>query len=101
VGDQFLITGTTSLPVGTSLIWQVIPSTGTVPAALDMNTHGIMANNQVTKGDGAENRVSLAVDTADHPPGEYIVIVGEMKGDMATGDIRIGDLVGSSLFNLK
>lgn len=101
VGDQFLITGTTSLPVGTMLIWQVMPSTGTVPATLDMNARGIMANNAVTKGDGEENRVSLAVDTADHPPGEYIVIVGEMKGDMATGDIRIGDLVGSALFNLE
>jgi hypothetical protein len=100
-GDQFLITGTTSLPVGTTLIWQVMPSTGTVPVVLDLNARGIMANNAVTKGDGAENRVSLAVDTTDHPPGEYIVIVGEMKGDMETGDIRIGDLVGSALFNLK
>ncbi|MDD1693374.1 MAG: hypothetical protein LUQ71_01495 [Methanoregula sp.] len=101
VGDQFLITGTTSLPPGTMLIWQVMPSTGTVPTTLDMNARGIMANNAVTKGDGAKNRVSLAVDTTDHPPGEYIVIVGEMKGDMANGDIRIGDLVGSALFNLK
>jgi hypothetical protein len=101
VGDQFLITGTTSLPVGTTLIWQIMPSTGTVPTTLDMNATGIMANNAVTKGDGTENRVSLAVDTTDHPPGEYIVIVGEMKGDMANGEIGIGDLVGSALFDLK
>ena len=32
VGDQFLVTGTTSLPVGTSLIWEVMPDTGTLPA---------------------------------------------------------------------
>jgi hypothetical protein len=101
VGDQFLITGTTSLPVGTILIWQVMPSTGTVPTALDLNARGIMANNAVTKGDGTDNRVSLAVDTTDHPPGEYIVIVGEMKGDMANSEIGIGDLVGSALFDLK
>ena len=101
VGDLFLITGATSLPAGVNLIWEIMPYTGTMPTGLDLNATGIMANSMVTKGDGAENRVSLAVDTTDHPPGEYIVIVGEMKGDMANGDIRIGDLVGSALFNLK
>ena len=62
VGDQFLITGTTSLPVGTTLIWEVMPDTGTPPTGLDINATGIMANNAVTKGDGTSNRVSLAVD---------------------------------------
>ena len=62
VGDQFLITGTTSLPVGTTMFWQVIQDKGTIPDSIDMTGMGIMANNAVTKGDGTSNRVSLAVD---------------------------------------
>jgi hypothetical protein len=101
VGDQFLIIGTTSLPAGTGLIWEVMPYTGTVPTGLDLNAKGIMANNPVTKGDGTANRVSLAVDMSNFTPGEYIAIVGEMKGDPANRDIGIGSLIGSARFALK
>ena len=101
-GDQFLITGTTSLPAGTSLIWQIMPYTGTVPTGLDMTaTRGIMANNQVTKGDGTANRVSLAVDMDKQEPGDYVVIAGAMKGDPENRDIAIGDPVGSARFAMK
>lgn len=95
-GDQFLITGTTSLPVGTTMFWQIIQDKGTIPDSIDMTGMGIMANNAVTKGEGTSNRVSLAVDLANMPPGKYIAVVSDMKGDMATGDIRMGDLVGSA-----
>jgi hypothetical protein len=101
VGDQFLITGTTSLPVGTGMIWQVMPDPGTPPTGLDMTATGIMANNMVTKGDGTLNRVSLAVDTGNMKPGNYIVRVGEMKGDPEKRDIGMGDPVGSATFTLK
>ena len=37
-GDKFLITGTTSLPAGTNLFWQVIPDTGT-PRPVLTRTH--------------------------------------------------------------
>ena len=69
VGDQFLITGTTSLPVGTTLIWEIMPDTGTLPTGLDLNATGIMANNAVTKGDGTSNRISLAVDMSGYARG--------------------------------
>ncbi|MDD1690991.1 MAG: hypothetical protein LUQ66_10060 [Methanoregula sp.] len=98
--DQFLISGTTSLPAGTGLIWQVMPYTGTVPTGLDMNAKGIMANNPVTKGDGTANRVSLAVDLGNMEPGEYIAIVGPMKGDPENRDIAMGDPVGSARFTV-
>ncbi|MDO9323338.1 MAG: hypothetical protein Q7T80_00090 [Methanoregula sp.] len=101
VGDLFLITGTTSLPAGTSLIWEVMPYTGTIPIGLDLNAKGIMANNQVTKGDGTANRVSLAADMSNFAPGEYTAIVGEFKGDPANRDIAMGDLVGSARFTVK
>lgn len=101
VGDQFLITGTTSLPVGTGLIWEVMPYTGTMPIGLDLNAKGIMANNPVTKGDGTTNRVSLAADMGNMEPGEYIVIVGPLNGDPAQRDIAMGNPVGSVRFILK
>jgi hypothetical protein len=101
-GDQFLITGTTSLPVGTSIIWQVIPESGTPKTSIDMTAEkGIMANNGVTKGDGTSNRVSLAVDMDGFPAGNYIVLVSEMKGDLSPGNITTGDLTGSALFMVK
>jgi hypothetical protein len=101
VGDQFLITGTTSLPVGTTMFWQVIQDKGTIPDSIDMTGMGIMANNAVTKGDGSANRVSLAVDLNKMAPGKYIAVVSDMKGDMATGEIRMGDLAGSARFTVK
>jgi hypothetical protein len=102
VGEQFLITGTTSLPVGTNIIWQVIPESGTPKTSIDMTAeNGIMANNGVTKGEGTSNRVSLAVDMDGFPAGNYIVLVSEMKGDMQAGNITTGDLTGSALFTMK
>ncbi|MEN6611011.1 MAG: hypothetical protein ABFC24_09210 [Methanoregulaceae archaeon] len=100
-GDQFLITGTTSLSAGVSLIWQIMPYTGTIPANLDLNATGIMANNPVTKGNGTANRVSLAVDLDQFKPGEYVVIVGEVKGDPGTRDLRIGRPIGSARFTVN
>ncbi len=101
IGDQFLITGTTSLPVGTMLIWQVMPDPGTPPTGINLTTKGIMANAPVTKGDSAANRVSLAVDTGGLVPGEYIVLVGEMQGDPAKRDITMGEPKGSTYFTVK
>jgi hypothetical protein len=102
IGDLFLITGTTSLPTGVDLIWQVMPYKGTMPTGLDMNAKGIMANNPVTKGDGAANRVSLAADMTNMEPGEYIVMVGPMKGDQTKmEEIKRGDPVGSARFTVK
>lgn len=101
VGDQFLITGTTSLPAGVNLIWEVMPYTGTMPTGLDLDAKGIMANNPVTKGDGAANRVSLAADMSNMDPGEYIVMVGPMEGDPENRNIAMGEPVGSTRFILK
>ncbi|MDD4137759.1 MAG: hypothetical protein PHT99_07715 [Methanoregula sp.] len=100
-GDQFLITGTTSLPVGTSLIWEIMPDTGTPPASLDLNATGIMANNAVTKGTGAANRVSLAVDMNNMKPGKWVVLVGVMKGEPNSGSIEIENLTGTAYFTLN
>lgn len=99
-GDQFLITGTTSLPAGVGLIWQIMPYQGITPESLDLNATGILANNPVTKGNGRENRVSLAVDLGNFEPGEYVLLVGVSKGGPETGDLRIGRPTGSARFTV-
>jgi len=101
VGDQFLITGTTSLPAGTGLIWEVMPYTGTMPTGLDLDAKGIMANNAVTKGDGTSNRVSLAVDMSTMKPGKWVALVGVIKGEPNAGSIEIENLTGTAYFTLK
>lgn len=101
VGDQFLITGTTSLPVGTTVIWEIMPDTGTAPAGLNLDTAGIMANNAVTKGDGTSNRLSVAVDMSSMKPGKWVAFVGVMKGEPDSGSLAIEDLTGTAYFSVS
>jgi hypothetical protein len=79
VGAQFLITGTTSLPVGTSLLWQVMPDTGTAPTSVNRTAMGLGGSNIVTKGSGTANRISFAADMNQMPAGKWVVLVGIMK----------------------
>jgi hypothetical protein len=99
VGDTFTLTGTTSLPAGTNIFWQILPDTGIPPTGLDGNSQmSVGGNNQVTKGDGIVNRISQAVDLGRLVPGKYVVIVGEMKGDFS--DFKIGNQYGYTYFTL-
>jgi hypothetical protein len=100
-GDQFLVTGTTSLPVGTEVLWQVTPSSLTTDPNQSGTMTGMMANSQVTKGTGDTNRVSLAMDTYALLPGQYNVSVSTSAGNLSKGDFRTGDLTGSALFIVK
>jgi hypothetical protein len=70
VGAQVLITGTTSLPVGASLLWQVMPDTGTAPTGINMTAMGLAGSNMVTKGVGTMNQVSFAADMNQMPAGK-------------------------------
>jgi hypothetical protein len=99
-GETFLLTATTSLPVGTNLFWQILPDTGTPPAGLDGSSQmSVGGNNLVIEGDGTSNRISQAVDLGRLVPGKYVVIVGEMKGDFS--DFKIGNRYGYTYFTLK
>jgi hypothetical protein len=101
-GDQFLVTGTTSLPVGTEVMWEVTPASFTTDPDQQTGTFtGAMANSQVSKGTGNSNRVSFAMDTYALLPGQYNVSVSTISGDLAKGDFRTGELTGSVLFTLQ
>lgn len=95
IGDPLVITGTTRLPEGTDLFWQIRPDTGMPPTGIDMNSRmGIMENNRVTKGRGAVNQVSLTVDTNKLVAGKYVAIAMTMKEDPGSGHLVIGDPAG-------
>ncbi len=97
VGAQFLITGTTSLPVGASLLWQVMPDTGTAPTGINMTAMGLAGSNMVTKGVGTLNQVSFAADMNQMPAGKWVVLVGVMK----EGDFEVEDPIATAYFTLR
>lgn len=81
-GETFTISGTARLPEKTNLLWQILPDTGTPPGGLEKeSTMSVGGNYFVLKGDGATNRISIAVDLGHLVPGNYVAIVGTMKGD--------------------
>ena len=102
-GDKFTLTGTTSLPAGTNILFQIMPDTGTPPTGLDKDSMmSVGGNNLVTKGEGTLNRVSLAIDLGRLVPGKYVAIIGKMKGDETTGIVfEIGNDYSYTSFTLK
>jgi hypothetical protein len=100
-GDQFLVTGTTSLPVGTEVLWQVTPASLITNPDQSGTMTGMMANSQVTKGTSNTNRVSFAMDTYALLPEKYNVSVSTIAGDLSKGDFMTGDLTGTVYFTLK
>ena len=97
-GEHFLLTAATSLPLGTEVMWQILPDTGSPPTGLDgASQMSLTGNNLVTKGDGTSNRISQDVDLGRLVPGKYVVIVGEKKGN----EFEIGNRYGYTYFTLK
>ena len=101
IGDQFLVTGATGLPVGTGVLWQVLPVSLTTDSEQMGSFSGIMANSIVTKGKEGGNRVTLALDTIPLVPGEYNVTVSIVDGDLREGDLLPGGVSGSTEFMLQ
>jgi len=100
MGDQFLVTGTTNLPVGSDVIWEVVPSVE--PDFPESGTFsGMMANSKVTKGSGDTNRISFALDTVLLSPGKYRITVSNVIGDVYSVGSRPGDVSASTGFVLE
>jgi hypothetical protein len=98
-GDQFLVTGSTSLPVGTNILWQVTPKALTADPNMRGIFSGMMANSMATKGKSAANRVTYALDTNALLPGEYTVSAALLVGD--PGKAKSGEPEGSAEFTVK
>ncbi|AGB03094.1 hypothetical protein [Methanoregula formicica] len=100
-GNLFLVTGTTSLPVGTEVLWQVTPTALSTDPNQTGTFSGMMANSQVTRGQGMANRVTFAMDSYALQPAEYNVSVSISAGDLDAGDFRPGELSASRFFTLN
>ncbi len=82
-GEKLLVTGTTSLPEGTELIYLVIPQSNTAVFTVDSKTGNREVREGPTRsgvirvlpGTGGVNRWSFAGDSSEFIPGEYLIIV--------------------------
>jgi hypothetical protein len=102
-GEKFTLTGTTSLPEETNIFWQIMPDTGSPPTGLDPDSMmSVGGNYLVTKGEGSMNRIAVAVDLGRLIPGNYVAIVGKMKGDPGSAPVfEIDKDYGYVYFTLK
>lgn len=97
-GDQFLVSGSTNLTVGTDLIWQVRPDDPDTPGS--GNISGVMGNSQVTRGTAA-NVISFALDTNQLSPDRYNVSVSTIEGGIFSDSMTFGPVTDSVIFTLR
>lgn len=82
-GEKLLVTGTTSLPEGTGLLYLVVQQSNTSVFAVDAKSGKQEAGGGLTRsglitvlpGTGGVNRWSFAVDSTEFVPDQYTVIV--------------------------
>jgi hypothetical protein len=90
-GDVFLISGTTTLPEGTLLMYKVYPDYFEDPskrsAASTARPSGIAGDTIVTRGDGATNKWSCALDTGGYEKSRYIVNITTISEDNLRTDV--------------
>lgn len=100
-GDQFLITGTTNLTVGTEVLWEINPTIlQKENISGDLNLTGSMANSMVTKG-VEEDRVTFALDTNVLNPDEYNVTVTAFEGEPFIETMVRSNISNSTVFTLR
>ncbi|MDD1690992.1 MAG: hypothetical protein LUQ66_10065 [Methanoregula sp.] len=100
-GKLLEVTGKTNLSVGTPLIVKVIPAS--------MDNESVRLNYQnpenaavihVVKGDGVNNRFSVALDTSLLPLSDHIILVSDMADEAAGIQSEPAGWTGSALFNI-
>lgn len=110
----YVITGTTSIPVGQDLTMNVYPAsfeTGSYNFSVDardagQNTtlsdtgtfSGASGGTVVVKGAGGENLWAFKLETYKFSPGEYMVNVSNDNFDWTTRTMKYGDLFSSRIF---
>jgi hypothetical protein len=103
-GDKFTITGTTDLPAGTEILFQVY-SASFEPTAANPQTSGFFTGATgtvtVTQGTGGMNRWSADLDTSTFEPTEYRVTAAVFTGDAKKGDFSTGMVTDKTLFTLR
>ncbi len=100
-GDPLVVSGRTSLPVGTDLIVKVVPVTmekGKI--AGDFKNLEKSAVTKITGGSANGNRFSVTFETGDLPAADHIVFVSDKNDDPANSSSKPVGITSSSVFNV-
>ena len=100
-GDPLVVSGRTSLPVGTDLIVIVVPVTmesGKITGNFKNRELSAMTN--VTAGAANGNRFSVTLDTGKLAPAEHLLFVSDMSDEPADSTSGPVGVTGSVLFNV-
>ena len=101
IGDKFLIRGSTDLPIGTEILWEIGPDQTQAWPQYTGEYQYISSNSMVVKGGDTLNRVSNAIDTIGFKPGVYNVTCSISSGDLMKGEWKKGDIQANTQFTLK
>ncbi|MFZ2072885.1 MAG: hypothetical protein WAU64_00210 [Methanoregula sp.] len=103
---SYTITGTTSLPAGTDLLFEVFPTEFDVN--VNMGTPGMSGSSvgasddvEVVRGAGNTNLWSADVDLSKFPPNEYLINISNDRIDNRTYARIYGDIYCSERFTLS
>jgi hypothetical protein len=100
-GEPLVVSGRTSLPVGTDLIVKVVPVSmdkGTI--AGDFGNLEKSAVTKVTGGSTNGNRFSVTFETGDLPAADHIVFVSDKNDNPANSSSKPVGITSSSVFNI-
>jgi len=100
-GDPLVVSGRTSLPVGTDLIVKIVPvkmDKGII--AGDFGNLEKSAVTTVTKGSANGNRFSVTIVTGDLPVADHIVFVSDKNDEPAGSSSEPVGITSSSVFNI-
>jgi hypothetical protein len=107
-GENYVITGTTSLPAGTDLVLQLRPDNGTIPTGYDKDAPGGCAGGPawITKGNGTVNRIVIegSITPGEHGQGKWVAVVGDRKDPdwFKNGDyFEMGRHIAYAYFTMK
>ena len=104
-GENYVITGTTSLPVGTDLILQMRPDDGTTPTGYDKEAGGSDEGTaQIRAGNGTVNRIVF--EGSITPGGQNGVYQGKWVAVVGNGignghDFEMGTHIGYAYFTME
>ncbi|MFZ1128351.1 hypothetical protein [Methanoregula sp.] len=100
-GEDYVITGTTSLPVGTDLILQMRPDDGTTPTGYDTEAGGSCEGTaSIRAGNGTVNRIVFEGSiTPGDERGKWVAVAGNGIGN--GHDFEMGTHIGYAYFTME
>lgn len=99
-GDKFLVQGSTTLPVGTDLLWDISPDLSGITSQYTGEYTYITSNSGVRNRKDGSHGVSYAIDSTDFRPGTYNITCSISRGNLSAGEFIPGDIKGFTKFTV-